>query len=176
MTNVFSLSRIKVAGTVMSDLERMSMVRHLGNLAQDHPYPLSRVLNGMSVLVRDYNLEDVTLKDLTPTGYMISANYPTYGIRWIFRLEGRTVMGCPQDIPENDLLALIQRGVRGLGLGEHSARFGFRYVRDLGSTACVDSVQSDDTNVIVQGFIQTLAGDQRDQKEYRPFTMIFSKL
>ncbi len=175
-TNVFSLTRVPVAVGEMTDHEREVLERQISKIARDQPYPLSRILDRLSVTVRDYNLEDVVLKDLAPAGYMLAAHYPTYKLRWVFRLQGKTVRCEPPNLEENDFLALLQRGVKGLGLAEHAARFGFRFIRDLGDTARVEDVHSDGAHVFVRGYIQTNLIEHEDVKEYNPFTMLFGRL
>lgn len=175
-TNVFSLTRVPVSVGEMTDQEREVLERQISKIARDQSYPLSRILDRLSITVRDYNLEDVVLKDLAPAGYVMSAHYPAYKLRWVYRLEGKTVRCEPPNLEENDFLALLQRGVKGLGLAEHAARFGFRFIRDLGDTARVESVNTDGVVVIVKGHVQSQLVEHQDVKEYNPFTMVIGRL
>lgn len=179
MTNVFTFPRpdtVHPVPTPMSDAERDAVIRSIQKIAEHQPYPLSRLLSRMAVTVRDYPLEDVTLKDLTPKGFLISANYPNYGTHWVFRLEGHPTPRMGMPATSMDLLTPLIDGAKKMGISAHSTRFAFRYLRDLEEVVYVESIESSDEAIIVTGSVLTTIFARLEDRHYTPFSMTLTKV
>lgn len=178
MSNVYALPK-PVSPRPPRELtnnERDQLTRGIQKIAADQYYPLSRLLMRLAVVVRDYPLEEVTLKDLAPKGYMLSVDYPVYGLHWVFRLEGEPgpMRGTP--VTDLDLLASLQKGAQALGSSQYGVRFCNRFLNDLGETARVESITHDSQVMVVAGCIQATPFALNGKYQHLPFRMILSRL
>lgn len=178
MSNVYTLPRPVAPrrDRELTNNERDLLIRSINNIAADQYYPLSRLLMRLGGIVRDYPVEEVTLKDLAPRGYMFSADYPTYGLHWVFRLEGHTGPSFGQPVTQLDLLSPLQKGVQGLMVSQFAARFCYRFLHELGDTLRVDVIHSDDRGVVVTGCIQSTPFAPSGKYQYTPFEMTLTKM
>lgn len=178
MSNVYPLRRPEQPQPPreLSDEERDGVVRSLRKIAAVQYYPLNRLLMRLAAVVRDYPLEEVTLKDLAPAGYMMSVDYPTYGLHWVFRLEGTLgpVKGCP--VKQLDLLTSLQKGVKALGFSTQSARFSYRFLEELGGVLRIETVDYDHKGVVVSGCIQAMPFATEGLDPFLPFRMTLTRL
>jgi hypothetical protein len=160
----------------LSDNERNALVRSLQNIASDQYYPLSRLLKRFATMVRDYPLEEVTLKDLSPKGFMMSVDYPTYGLHWVFRLEGHSGPPVGQPVTQVDLLTRLQDAVKGLGVSMYAARFSSRFLNDLGETVLLETIDQDVQGVVVSGCIQSTPFAPSGKHQFTPYLMTLTRL
>ncbi|WJJ55109.1 hypothetical protein [Xanthomonas phage RTH11] len=138
----------------MTDGERRSLTVMLGRLAHDSPFPMNMVLRALAVTVRDYNLEDVQLKDLAPKGYVISANYPNFGLHWIFRLHADLWMAKGSPMSIDDVRQILNRHSKSFASTEFAGRFAYRFLDDLSKHLRITSVSAHGESVVVAGQIQ----------------------
>lgn len=138
----------------MSDGERRSLSVMLGRLAQDSQYPMNMLFRALAITVRDYNLEDVQLKDLSPKGYVIGANYPNFGLHWVFRIHADMFNAKGSLMKIDDVCQILNRYSKSYANTEFAGRFAYRFLADLGKHIRVTSVTAHGESVVVAGQIQ----------------------
>ncbi len=166
-----------VEGKPMTDGERRSVEVALGRMARSYPFPLSRLFGALASIVRDYNVEDVSYKDLHPKGYVLSANYPTFGLRWVFRLHEdiHTARGENHSIDEVRLF--LNRESKRFSTTEFAGRFAYRFLDMLGDTIRVDRLieQQTGSSVTVVGQIKNEQFQFSNKPTYHSFQMTLER-
>ncbi len=163
------------AGKPMSDGERRSVEVALGRMGRAYPYPLSKLFGALATIVRDYNLEDVSYKDLHPKGYVLSANYPNFGLRWVFRLheDVRPVEGPLISIDEVRLF--MNRESKRYASTEFAGRFAYRFLEMLGEHVRVNYLNAQGCYITVVGQIRHEQFPWGSGPHYHPFQMTLER-
>lgn len=178
MSNIVPFTRPKTAPTEskpMTEAERTALQHSLGRLAHSHPFPLSTLLNKLAITVRDYPLEDVALKDLAPKGFALTANYPNFGLHWVFRIDEKIDRRKGLPMADDILMGMIQRGSKMLCDTTYGARFAYRFLVDLGKVVQVSHVEFGDGSMTVSGQIQHDEFPINAIRRYRQFQMTLTR-
>lgn len=179
MSNIYEFQRrgtAKPDDKVMTEDERDHLINHVSRIGHEQHFPLSKILGRAALTLRDYPIEDLALKDLSPSGYLITATYPNHKLGWAFRLEAARKHQLRAGLDNETLYQRLQEGVTALGAVGHSARFSYRFIHDLGDVISAESVEVIDGGVLTQGFVQANQFGQPDHQIYHPFKMILRKL
>lgn len=164
-----------VVNQPMTDGERRSLEVALGRMARSYPYPLGRLFEALASIVRDYNLEDVAYKDLHPKGYVISANYPNFGLRWVFRMHNdlHTARGTSFTIDE--LRLFLNSQSKRYATSEFAGRFAYRFLDMLGDNIRIDRMEEQGCSVSITGQIKNEQFQFSSMPNYHSFQMTLER-
>lgn len=159
----------------MSERERKLLVRTIEYGASELTYPLNRILPCFAEMVRDYPMEDVVLKDLHPCGYLLSCSYPSYGLHWMLRVEGRPQERCDATYPVSEVQGVVERAVEAMNCQPRVATFLQRFMEGIREwTLCQSSVW-DGRVLVISGLMRASLFDYGGPDPHVPFTMVLSK-
>lgn len=179
MSNVYSFSKlgqVQHPSRPMSDRERETLGSSIRKISLDQPHPLSRILTVFSISVRDYPIEDVVLKDLGKSGYVITASYPNHNLHWVFRLESSISLPTNVGLTPEDLFKEFEDGLVQIGSSSHAARFPYRFLLALDKYIVLKCIERDENCLIVSGFIRVSEIGPLTTRPYLPFKMTMTLL